>query len=85
MQETVEGQLAERQAQKNMYAALKLQEEQGTSAAMATELKAKMEVRPPHPTPFEFPSAKGILWKVRGLQGQQELGILICALHLRNG
>jgi hypothetical protein len=45
VQETVEGQLAERQAQKKMYAALKLQEEQGNSAAMATELKAKMEVQ----------------------------------------
>ena len=42
----MEGQLAERQAQRKMHAALKLQEEQGTSAAMASELKAKMEVRP---------------------------------------
>ena len=44
MQTTVAEQLAERIAQKQMEATLRLQEEQGISNAMAAELKAKMEV-----------------------------------------
>ena len=44
MQNTVAEQLAERVAQKQMEATLRLQEEQGISNAMAAELKAKMEV-----------------------------------------
>ena len=41
----MEGQLAERQAQKRMDKQLKLQEEQGSLSDMAAELKYKMEVR----------------------------------------
>ena len=44
MQASVEVQLAERQEQKKLAAALKLQEERSSAADMAAELKAKMEV-----------------------------------------
>ena len=44
MQASVEAQLAERQEQKKLAAALKLQEERSSAADMAAELKAKMEV-----------------------------------------
>lgn len=47
VQAAVEGQLAERQEQKKLETALRLQEERGMSAAMAAELKDKMEVTHP--------------------------------------
>ena len=41
----MEEQLAERRSQKTLEAALRLQEEQETSTALAFDLKAEMEVR----------------------------------------